>query len=113
MAENKMYLQSDNSGYGILVLDGAHSKWYYWGESEIPAELNAETDEENAEIIRQAIVNGMFDADDFMNELNEDELAEHYIPAYDGMSIEEVDSYENSNRDCDHTDWVEIQERAQ
>ena len=107
---NKMYLQSDNSGYGVLVTDG--NKWYYWGENEIPAVLIGETDEENAEIICKAITAGMFDADDFINEHSEEELAEHNIPQYDGMSdISEVDSFENDNRDFDRTIWIEINER--
>ena len=111
MAENKMYLQSDNSGYGVLVLDGAHHKWYYWGETEIPAVLIGETDEENAEIISKAITAGMFDADDFIYEHSEEELAEHHIEAYDGLAdIAAVDSYENDNRDCDKTSWIEIKE---
>ena len=110
MAENKMYLQRDNGGYGVLILDGAHRKWYYWGEYAIPADLIGETDEENAEIISKKIVNGMFDdADDFINEYSDHELAEHHIEAYDGLTdIAAVDSYENDNRDCDKTSWVEI-----
>jgi len=111
MAENKMFLQRDNGGYGVLILDGAHRKWYYWSEYAIPADLIGETDEENAEIISKEIVNGMFDADDFINECSDHELAEHHIGAYDGLAdIAAVDSYENDNRDCDKTSWIEIKE---
>lgn len=103
----KMYLQNDNGGYGILITDG--NKWYYWSEYNLPVSLEADTDEENAEIIRKAILNGdMYDADDFITEFNAEELAERYIAAYDGMTIEDINTFENSKRFCDLTYYTEI-----
>ena len=103
----KMYLQSDNGGYGVLITDG--NKWYYWSEYHLPVSLEADTDEENVEIIRKAILNGdIYDADDFITEFNDEERAEHYISAYDGMNIEEIDTKENIGRFCDFTYYTEI-----
>ena len=103
---NKMYLQSDSGGYGVLVTDG--EKWYYWSEYRaLPVSLDADTDEENAEIIRRAIKSGdLYSADDFITEMTD--LDESHIPAYDGMTIEQIDEYENKDRDCDFTAYVEI-----
>ena len=101
-----MFLQSDNGGYGVLVTDG--EKWYYWSEHRaLPVNLDADTDEENAEIIRNAIKNGdLYSADDFITEMSD--LDESHIPAFDGMTIEQIDEYENKDRDCDFTAYVEI-----
>ena len=52
----RMFLQSDNGGYGVLIGDG--EKWYYWSEYNLPVELDADTNKENAEIIRNAINSG-------------------------------------------------------
>lgn len=103
----KMYLQHDNGGYGVLITDG--NKWYFWSEYYLPVSLEADTDEENAEIIRKAILNGdMYDADDFITEFNAEELAERHIAWYDGMTIKEIDTFENSKRFCDLTYYTEI-----
>lgn len=103
----KMYLQHDNGGYGVLITDG--NKWYFWSEYYLPVSLESDTDEENAEIIRKAILNGnMYDADDFITEFNAEELAERHIAAYDGMTIKEIDTFENSKRFCDLTYYTEI-----
>lgn len=101
-----MFLQSDNGGYGVLVTDG--EKWYYWSEYRVlPVNLDADTDEENAEIIRRAIKSGdLYSANDFITEMTD--LDESYIPAYDGMTIEEIDRFENSDRFCDFTTYTEI-----
>ena len=48
----KMYLQHDNGGYCVLITDG--NKWYFWSEYYLPVSLEADTDEESAEIIRKA-----------------------------------------------------------
>lgn len=102
-----MYLQRDNGGYGVLITDG--NKWYYWSEYNLPVSLEADTDEENAEIIRKAISGGeMYDADDFITEFNTEELAERHIAAYDGMTIKEIDTFENSKIFCDFTKYIEI-----
>lgn len=102
----RMFLQSDNGGYGVLVTDG--ERWYYWSEYRaLSVGLNADTDEENAEIIRRAIRSGdLYSADDFITEMTD--LDESYIPAYDGMTIEQIDEYENKDRDCDFTAYIEI-----
>ena len=103
----KMYLQHDNGGYCVLITDG--NKWYFWSEYYLPVSLEADTDEESAEIIRKAILDGdMYDADDFITEFNAEELAERHIAAYDGMTIKEIDSYENGKRFCDMTYYTEI-----
>lgn len=103
----KMYLQSDNGGYGVLITDG--NKWYYWSEYNLPVSLEADTDEENAEIIRKAISGGeMYDADDFITEFNVEELSERHIATYDGMTIEKIDTFENIGRFCDFTYYTEI-----
>lgn len=104
---NKMYLQSDNGGYGILVTDG--NKWYYWSDYHLPVNLDADSDEGNAKIIRKAIADGeMYDADDFITEFTDEERAEHHIAAYDSMNIEEIDTKENIGRFCDLTYYTEI-----
>ena len=102
---NKMYLQSDNGGYGVLVTDGL-GHWWYWHEHWLPVDLNAPSDEGNAEIIRVAIENGeMYDANDFVNEAEDERM----IIDYTGRrTIEEIDSYENKGRDFDLTTWIEI-----
>lgn len=105
----KMYLQHDNGGYGVLITDG--NKWYYWSEYHLPVSFEADNDDdENAEIIRKAILDGdMYDADDFITEFNAEELAERHIAAYDGMTFENIDMYENDpNRFCDMTYYTEI-----
>ena len=103
----KMYLQSDNGGDGVLITDG--NKWYYWSEYNLPVSLEADTDEENAEIICKAISDGkMYNADDFITEFNAEELAERHIAAYDGMTIEDINTFENSKRLCDFTYYTEI-----
>lgn len=44
----RMFLQSDNGGYGVLVTDG--EKWYYWSEYRaLSVDLDANTNEDNAE----------------------------------------------------------------
>lgn len=114
---NKMYLQNDNGGYGILIQDTENRKWYYWSEYHLPVDLTGENDEENAAIIRDAIENGdMYDADDFItvNEYTD----EHEIEEYAGMNIEEIDRMENYEQDiysgdvhprnCDTTNWTAI-----
>lgn len=114
---NKMYLQNDNGGYGILIQDTESGKWYYWSEYHLPVDLNGETDEENAEIIRAAIENGdMYDADDFI--AANDYAEEHEIEEYAGMNIEEIDRKENYVKDIysgdiypmghDLTSWIAI-----
>lgn len=101
----RMFLQSDNGGYGVLIGDG--EKWYYWNDYNLPVELDADTDEENAEIIRNAINSGdMYNADDFITDAAD--VDERYISAYDGMTIEQIDEYENKDRDFDFTTYVEI-----
>ena len=101
----RMFLQSDNGGYGVLIGDG--EKWYYWSEYNLPVELDADTNKENAEIIRNAINSGdMYNADDFITESAD--LDERHISAYDGMTFEQIDEYENKDRDCDFTAYVEI-----
>ncbi len=101
----RMFLQSDNGGYGVLIGDG--EKWYYWSDYNLPVELDADTYEENAEIIRNAINSGdMYNADDFITDAAD--VDERYISAYDGMTIEQIDEYENKDRDFDFTTYVEI-----
>lgn len=110
---SKMYLQSDNGGYGLLITDGT-GHWYYWQENELPVTLDARdedgrlSDELNAAIIREAIANyEMYNADEFISEY-EDEYG-HYISAYDGMTdINAVSAYENNDRDFDFTEYTEI-----
>lgn len=95
---NKMYLQSDNGGNGILIQDTESGKWYYWSEYHLPVDLTGETDEENAAIIRAAIESGdMYDADDFVSET--DDTDEHEIAAYDGLSLDDIDRLENYEQD--------------
>lgn len=95
---NRMYLQSDNGGHGILIQDTESGKWYYWSEYHLPVDLTGETDEENAAIIRSAIENGnMYDADDFVSET--DDTDEHEISAYDGLSLDDIDRLENYEQD--------------
>lgn len=114
---NKMYLQSDNGGYGILIQDTKSRKWYYWSEYHLPVDLNGETDEENAAIIRAAIENGdMYDADDFITDAEDTD--EHEIAAYEGLSLDDIDRMENYEQDtysgdvhpknCDTTNWAAI-----
>lgn len=114
---NKMYLQSDNGGNGILIQDIETNRWYYWSEYHLPIDLASETDEENAEIIRAAIESGnMYDADDFITET--DDAEEHEIEEYAGMNIEEIDRKENYVKDIysgdvhpaghDLTSWAAI-----
>lgn len=95
---NKMYLQSDNGGYGVLIQDIENGKWYYWSDYHLPIDLDGETDEVNAAMIRTAIENGdMYDADDFVSET--DDTDEHEISAYDGLSLDDIDRLENYEQD--------------
>lgn len=114
---NKMYLQSDNGGYGILIQDTESRKWYYWSEHHLPVVLDEETDEENAAIIRAAIESDdMYDADDFVTET--EDTGEHEIAAYTGLSLDDIDRIENYEQDiysgdvhpkiCDTTNWTAI-----
>lgn len=102
----KMYLQSDSSGYGLLIPDG--EKWYYFHEGEfLHIPLNAETEEKNAEIIRKAIAsNELYDAEDFISEHKDDE--EYIIPSFEGLTLEDIDHKVNDKLACDYTTWVEI-----
>lgn len=103
MSNNRMYLERDNSGYGILITDGQN--WWYYHEAHLPVNLTAETDEGNAGIIRLAVARGeLYNADDFVSEAETD----HIITAYDGMTLEEIDKYENNDRSCDFTKYIEI-----
>lgn len=115
---NRMYLQSDNGGNGILIQDIENRKWYYWDESQLPVFLNG-SDDENVAAIKAAIASGdMYDSEDWFNEFSDDELSEHYISEYDGMSLNEIDSMENYETDIysgdrrplghDETHWIEI-----
>lgn len=113
---SKMYLQSDNGGYGLLITDGA-GHWYYWQENDLPVSLDARdedgdlNDELNAEKIRAAVADGdLYDAEDFISECDNDQIrAEHIIDAYDGMTdINAVSAYENGDRDFDFTEYTEI-----
>lgn len=114
---NKMYLQSDNGGNGILIQDIETNRWYYWDEYHLPINLDGKTDEENAEIIRAAIENGdMYDVDDFVTET--DDPGDHEIKEYAGMNIDEIDRKENYVEDIysgdvhplwhDLTSWIAI-----
>lgn len=114
---NKMYLQSDNGGYGILIQDTESRKWYYWSEYHLPVDLTGESDEENAEIIRAAIESGdMYDADDFITDTEDTD--EHEIAAYEGLSLDDIDRMENYEQDayngdvhpknCDTVNWTAI-----
>lgn len=108
---SKMYLQSDNGGYGLLITD-ERGAWWYWGEYALPVHLNERdednnlNDELNAEKIRKAITDGeLYDADDFVSECDD----EHHIKEYTGlMSIDAVSAYENNERDFDLTEYTEI-----
>lgn len=114
---NKMYLQNDNGGYGILIQDTENRKWYYWSEYHLPVDLDGETDEKNAAIIRAAIESGdMYDADDFITDTEDTD--EHEIAAYEGLSLDDIDHMENYEQDvysgdvhpknCDTTYWTAI-----
>lgn len=108
---SKMYLQSDNGGYGLLITD-ERGAWWYWSEYGLPICLNERdeadrlSDELNAEKIRRAIANGdLYDADDFVSECDD----EHHIKEYTGlMNIDAVSAYENNGRDFDLTKYAEI-----
>lgn len=119
----KMYLESNNGGYGILVTGG--ERWYYWDESQLPVTLNGKDedgrldDNENVKIILKAIESGdMYDVDDWLDEFSNEELEPHYISAYDGLDIEGIDNLENYKTDLysgdrhplghDTTSWIEI-----
>lgn len=108
---SKMYLQSDNGGYGLLVTD-ERGAWWYWSEYALPICLNERdeddrlNDELNVEKIRKAIADGeLYDADEFVSECDD----EHHIKAYTGlMNIDAVSAYENNGRDFDLTEYIEI-----
>ena len=108
--ECEMFLQSDNGGNGILVTDG-WGHWFYWGESELPIVLDADTAEENAEKIRAAVESyELYDAADFVNECNDSETNEaHAVKEYDGiLDIEALEAYENAGRTIDATKYIAI-----
>lgn len=108
--ECEMFLQSDNGGNGILVTDG-WGHWFYWSESELPIALDADTAEENAERIREAINNfELYDAADFVNECNNSETNEaHAVKEYNGLlDIEALEAYENAGRTMDTTKYISI-----
>lgn len=124
---NKMYLENNNAGRVILVTDGVH--WYAWdgapsgyvGDIDLYRQYideNGEeiecTDEQIANDIREGIKAGaIYSADDFIIENNADELAEHEIENYHGMTIDDIDRRVNYTSDGyplghDITSWIEI-----
>lgn len=108
---SKIYLQSDNGGYGLLITD-ERGAWWYWGEYGLPVDLNERDEDDrlndklNVEKIRRAIADGeLYAADDFVSECDD----EHRIKEYTGlMSIDAVSAYENNGRDFDLTEYTEI-----
>ena len=113
---SKMYLQSDNGGYGLLITD-ERGAWWYWPENDLSVRLNARDEDDrlsdnlNAEKIRRAIADGvLYDADEYVSECENEQISSgHYIGAYDGMrDIDAVSAYENNGRDFDLTEYTEI-----
>lgn len=107
--KEKMYLQEDNGGFGLLITDG-FGHWFYWGENELPVKLteNAAT---NVILLREAIQNGdMYGAKDFINEcIDFDTFYKHNIPRYvKSANINDIALIENSERRRDFIEWFAV-----
>jgi hypothetical protein len=106
----KMYIESDNGGRAVAI--EINKKWYFvdcapygtWGDIDI---LDG-TEEEAAARIREGIKNGeCYGVEDCAAEVESDTLYQH-IPEYDGMTVQQVEEYDNRNRTCDFTTYTEI-----
>ena len=107
---SRMFVQEDNGGRGILLNVGR--EWSYndcspngtYGDVDI---LSGSI-ESVASRIRKAIQNGeVYGPNDFgIDDL--DDYGFRAIPEYRGMTIAEIDEYENNGRDFDMTSYAEI-----
>ena len=106
--KNALYIESDNGGRSVfLCLNG---KWYYYDTAPNGTyggiDVLDGSEEDAAKRIRSAIDSGeLFDADDFDES---DVETWNYIKEYDGMTAEDILDKENSGRDFDYTELVEI-----
>lgn len=106
----RMYVMDDNGGRGILLNVG--NAWTYndctpsgtYGD----VDILSGSPESAAQRIRRAIQNGdVYGPDDFeISDLND--YGFRTIPEYSGMTIDEIDEYENNGRDFDTTAFAEI-----